>query len=103
MFGVQMSRRIGVDVDQLRDGAKALKGAVAGHRPSTDGSDGFGSTTALGAVHRFEGYWVPGQSAVDELVAGLADALDQAAGAYERRETADASTFRVDGGEFVGF
>lgn len=58
---------------------------------------------ARGAVSRFEAYWIPGQSAVDELVLGLAGALEQVARAYERRDADDASRFRVAGGEVVGF
>ena len=95
--------RTGADADRLRDAAKALKSASNGARPSADESDGFGSAEARGAVARFEGYWVPGQSAVDELVTGLAAALQQVAGAYEHRDRDDASRFRIDGGEVFGF
>ncbi|GAB3579848.1 hypothetical protein GCM10027406_18580 [Leifsonia lichenia] len=103
MFGGQMVRAIGVDADQLRSGAEALKGAATGSRSSADESDGFGAAVALGAVSRFEGYWVRGQSTVDELVAGLGGALDQAAETYLRRDAEDAHAFRSDRGGFHGF
>jgi len=103
MFGEQMVRSVGVDADQLRAGAKALKGAVTGSRPSADESNGFGALVALGAVSRFEGYWVRGQSTIDELVAGLGGALDLAADTYLRRDAADAHAFRSDRGGFHGF
>jgi hypothetical protein len=102
MFGVQMAG-FGVDADRLLEGSKALKRTSAGPRPSADEAEGFGSPVARGAVARFEGYWVPGQSAVDGLVAGLAGALQQVADAYERRDAEDASRFRVEGGEVFGF
>ena len=95
--------RIGVDADRLREGAKGLKGTSGGARPSADGVAGFGSSVAGEAVHRFEGYWVAGQSSVDALVIGLSGALEQAARAYEQRNAEDADRFRVDGGEFIGF
>ena len=98
-----MSDGLGVDADRLREGAKALKRTSAGRRPSADAADGFGSSVARAAVARFESYWASGQSAVDELVAGTAAALEQVAGAYERRDAADAARFRVEGGEVFGF
>lgn len=102
MFGVQVAG-FGVDAGRLLEGAETLKRTSAGYRPSADEVDGFGSSVAHGAVARFEGYWVPGQTAVDELVVGLAGALDEVAAAYERRDADDATRFRVDGGEVVGF
>ncbi|WP_249776395.1 hypothetical protein [Leifsonia sp. C5G2] len=102
MFGVQMVG-FGVDADRLLEGSKALKRSSAGSRPSGDQGDGFGSSVARGALARFEGYWVAGQSAVDESVVGLSGVLEQVAAAYERRDADDASRFRVDGGELVGF
>jgi hypothetical protein len=102
MFGVQVAE-FGVNADRLREGSKALKRTSAGRRPSADVVDGFGTSVARGAVARFEGYWVPGQSAVDELMTGLAGALERVAAGYERRDAEDASRFRVDGGEVFGF
>lgn len=98
-----MTRAVAVDTAQLRRGAKALKGAATGPRASADESDGFGSAVARGAVSRFEGYWVRGQSTVDELVAGLAGALSQAADSYERRDAEDAEALRKDRDGFYGF
>lgn len=98
-----MASAVSVDVAQLTAGAKALKGAATGSRPSADESDGFGSSVARGAVSRFEGYWVRGQSAVDELVVGLGGALDQAADSYRHRDAADAEAFRSDRAGFHGF
>lgn len=98
-----MSRAVGVDVEQLRAGAKELKRAAMGGRPSADDSHGFGSRVACGAVSRFEAYWVPGQAAVDELTVGLSDALEQVASSYERRDAEDARGFRSDRGGFHGF
>ncbi|WP_431246595.1 hypothetical protein [Leifsonia xyli] len=98
-----MSGTLRVDADRLREGAKALKRTCAGGRPSADEADGFGSPVARGAVHRFEGYWVAGQSAVDELMAGLAGALAQVADAYQRRDAQDAHRFDHAGGGFVAF
>lgn len=95
--------RVGVDVERLREGAQALKRTCTGARPSADDGARFGSSLGRGAVARFEAYWVPGQSALDELAAGLAGALEQVAGASERRDAEDASRFRVDGGEVFGF
>lgn len=95
--------RIGVDAERLREGSKALKRTSAGCRPAADGADGFGSSVARGAVDRFERYWASGQSAVDELVVGLGGALEQVAAAHERRDAEDASRFRIDGGEVIGF
>ncbi|WP_431220526.1 hypothetical protein [Leifsonia xyli] len=54
-------------------------------------------------MHRFEEYWVAGQSAVDELMAGLAGALAQVADAYQRRDAQDAHRFDHAGGGFVAF
>ena len=98
-----MARTVSVDAGRLRAGAKALKGAATGRRPSADESDGFGSSVARGAVSRFEGYWVRGQSTVDELVAGLGGALSRAADAYERRDAEDAEALRKDRDGFYGF
>ncbi|MEY9954271.1 hypothetical protein [Leifsonia sp. EB34] len=98
-----MTKAVAVDTAQLRAGAKKLKGAATGSRPSADGSDGFGSSVARGAVSRYEGYWVRGQSTVDELVAGLGGALDQAADTYHRRDAEDAAAFPGDRGVFYGF
>ena len=98
-----MARAVAVDTAQLTAGAKALKEAATGSRPSADESDGFGSEVARGAVSRFEGYWVRGQSTVDELVTGLAGALSQAADSYQRRDAEDASALRKDRDGFYGF
>ena len=98
-----MADRLGVDADRLREAAQTLKRTCAGARPSADDGAGFGSSVARGAVARFESYWIPGQAAVDELVAGTASALEQVAGAYERRDAEDAARFRVTGGEVFGF
>ena len=98
-----MGRTVGVDPEQLSAGAKALKGVVTGPRPSADESSRFGSTVAWGAVSRYEAYWVRGQSAVDDLVAGLAGALTQAAESYPRRDAGDADRFAGDRGGFYGF
>lgn len=98
-----MGRTVSVDAGQLKTGANALKGATTGARPSADESDGFGSSVARGAVSRFEGYWVRGQSTVDELVAGLAGALSQAADSYQRRDAEDAEALRKDRAGFYGF
>ena len=98
-----MVRAVGVDTAALRAGAKSLKGAVMGPRPSATEGTGFGSAVSEGAVGRFESYWVPGQVAVDDLIGTLAGALDQAAASYERRDTDDAQSLRSGGGQFVGF
>ena len=98
-----MGRTVGVDPDQLSAGAKALKGVTSGPRPSADESSGFGSRVAGEAVSRYEAYWVRGQTAVDDLVAGLAGALTQAAESYPRRDAEDADRFAGDRGGFYGF
>ncbi|WP_295117715.1 hypothetical protein [uncultured Leifsonia sp.] len=98
-----MARTVSVDAGRLRAGTKTLEGAATGRRPSADESDGFGSSVARGAVSRFERYWVRGQSTIDELVAGLAGALAQAADAYERRDAEDAEALGKDRAGFYGF
>lgn len=98
-----MGRVVKVDVEQLRAGAKTLKKSASGSRPSADEADGFGSSVARAAVSRFEGYWVRGQSAIDELVVGSAGALEQAADSYQRRDSEDAVGMRGDRGGFHGF
>jgi hypothetical protein len=98
-----VAHAFGADAGRLREAGRALKRTSAGGRASADEGDGFGSSVAGGAVARFEAYWVPGQSAVDELVVGLAGALEQVAGSYERRDADDAARFRVQGGEVFGF
>ena len=98
-----MGGSVSVDVGQLKSGAKALKEAATGSRPSADESDLFGSAVARGAVSRFEGYWVRGQSTVDELLAGLAGALSQAAESYQRRDAEDAEALRKNRAGFYGF
>ena len=98
-----MARSFGVDVGALRAGAKTLKAARMGRRPSAAGSAGFGSPVARAAVDRYESYWVRGQSGVDDLTVALAGVLAQAADAYQRRDSEDADRFGTDEGCFVGF
>lgn len=98
-----MVRAVGVDAAVLRAGAASLEGAVMGRRPSAMEGMGFGSPVGLAAVERFESYWVPGQTAVDDLIGTLAGALEQAAASYERRDADDARSLTGGGGAFVGF
>ena len=98
-----MSTEVKVVPSALRDEAQTLKRTHAGHRPSAAESGAFGSPVAVGAVHRFEAYWVAGQVAVDDLVAGLSGALEQVAGAYERRDAEDSVRFHVEGSNLYGF
>lgn len=98
-----MGRSFSVDVDQLKTGAKALRDAASGHRPSVAGHGRYGSSAAHAAVDRFESYWVRGQSALEELTVGLAGALARAADAYQSRDSEDAGRFATERGGLVGF
>lgn len=98
-----MAREVKVDAAHLRAAERALKAACCDSRVSGIDPRELGGSTARGAFDRFESYWLAGQTAVTRTLVTLAEGLETAANACERRDADDAKALRSGTGQFYGF